>query len=114
MIEEQIADPLPRNVLTISRKPYYSQPEGCNLCVINWMRCADVIDGFGGSVYRNQTRGAEFEFRGAACYLPTVEELKTIKAAYCEAYEAHKVKVDRYIKRYGTSKVHAWTYWGEA
>ena len=44
----------------------------------------------------------------------STEELKTIKAAYCEAYEAHKVKVDRYIKRYGTSKVHAWTYRGEA
>ena len=35
-------------------------------------------------------------------------------AAYRAAYAAFEKRLDAYLKRYGLSKVHAWTYWRDA
>ena len=44
----------------------------------------------------------------------TPEETRIIIAAAEAAAAAHEKKVDAYLKRYGTSKVRAWTYWRDA
>lgn len=46
--------------------------------------------------------------------LATPEEARIIIAAAEAAAAAHEKKVDAYLKRYGTSKVRAWTYWRDA
>ena len=43
-----------------------------------------------------------------------VEELAIIRAAVQSAATAHEKRVETYLKRYGTSKVHTWTYWRDA
>lgn len=111
MIKEQIKDPLPDHPFQIMALKDY----GNGLACIRWMTAPEVVNGLGGSCTTEETRGATVKDRWSeGAYIPTVDELKAILAAYEEAYAAHVKKVDAYIKRYGTSKVHAWTYWGMA
>lgn len=44
-------------------------------------------------------------------YIPTAEDLAIIREAYQTARDEHEKKVRAYLKRYGLSKVHTWTYW---
>lgn len=44
-------------------------------------------------------------------YIPTAEDLEIIRAAYQKAADLHEKKVRAYLKRYGLSKLHVWTYW---
>ena len=48
------------------------------------------------------------------CRVATPEETRIIIAAAEAAAAAHEKKVDAYLKRYGTTKVRAWTYWRDA
>lgn len=38
-------------------------------------------------------------------------DLDAIISAYKEVREGFVKRIDRYLKRYGTSKLHTWTYW---
>lgn len=44
----------------------------------------------------------------------TSEETKQIKAALEYALNLHKKRLETYLKKYGTSKIHKWTYWIDA
>lgn len=46
--------------------------------------------------------------------LLTAEEKKTILAAYRSVRAAFEKRLDAYLKRYGVSKLHTWTYWANA
>lgn len=119
-IEEQykMFDParpsLPHYILTIAEKPYIGQPETSPLKDIHYWRDGDVLDAMGGSAYVQELPGKHFNKWDNFYRIPTLEELNTIKAAYEQATQEHQKKVERYLKRYGLSKVNSWTYWRDA
>lgn len=41
------------------------------------------------------------------------EDIDIVIEAYRQALKKHEIRIDRYLKRYGTKHVHSWTYWGE-
>ena len=93
------------------RKP----AEGCKLIGMKFMQLHDIIDALGGSCCLADLPGTEFTDRYGDTYrIPTKEEKECILNAYEQARAAHEKKVDAYLKRYGTSKVHSWTYWRDA
>lgn len=93
---------------------YIGQGEACRLHNIELMRFTDIIDACGGSCYASELPERELEYRGRKFRVATREEHEIILQAYREAAKDHERKVDGYLKRYGTSKVHAWTYWRDA
>ena len=76
---------------------YVSQPDCCLLREITFMKPADF-------------KRLEFE----NYHVATAEEHRIILDAYMRAAKAHERKIDSYLKRYGMTKVHAWTYWRDA
>lgn len=44
----------------------------------------------------------------------TDADFRTIRAGWMTVYRAYQKRVRTYLKRFGTSKVHTWTYWTEA
>ncbi len=42
------------------------------------------------------------------------EDFRRLRAVWMAEYENYKRRVRAYLKRFGTSKVHTWTYWTEA
>ena len=101
-------------MLTIGEKAYIGQPDDCKLRFITFDRITDIIEACGGSAYLEELPGKELFVNGKHCRIATAEEIKIILDAYTEAAKAHEKKVDSYLKRYGTSKVHSWTYWRDA
>ena len=93
---------------------YCGQTEDCRLRNFGFARLTDIIDACGGSCYLSELPGRELRVCGQACRVATREELTIILDAYKAARQAHEKKVDAYLKRYGLSKVHAWTYWRDA
>lgn len=93
---------------------YIGQGEACRLHGIEIMRLGDIIEACGGSCYTSELPGRDLEYRGRKFRVATREEHEVILQAYREAAMEHEKKVDAYLKRYGTSKVHAWTYWRDA
>lgn len=109
------ADPsLPRFVMLIAEKPYYGQPEASKLKGLTFCRDGDVLDALGGSAFVWEMPGQRVTVRGQNYRIPTHSELDAIRAAYEQAREEHGKKVERYLQRYGLTKVHAWTYWRDA
>lgn len=53
------------------------------------------------------------EFR-ARIRVPYEDELATILEGYRAERAAFEKRLDNYLKRYGLSKVHSWTYWRDA
>lgn len=100
--------------LTIGEKRYYAQSADCKLAYFIFVRLTDVIDACGGSCYLEELPGKRLTVRGQEMRVATEEEINLILDAYREARAEHEKKVDRYLKRYGTSKVHSWTYWRDA
>ena len=105
---------LPRQILTISEKPYLGQPETSPLKGISFIRDGDILESMGGSAFVCELPGASITYRGNHYRIPTEEELDIIRNAYTQATVEHRKKVERYLKRYGLSKVHSWTYWRDA
>ena len=101
-------------MLTIGERAYTGQAEDCKLRFITFDRITDIIEACGGSAYLEELPGKELFVNGKHCRIATAEEIKIILDAYTEAANAHEKKVDSYLKRYGTSKVHSWTYWRDA
>lgn len=100
--------------LTISDKAYTGQSDACKLRNIQFFRLSTIIDACGGSADLYELPGKEIYISGQHCRIATPKELDIIIDAYQTAAKAHEKKVDSYLKRYGTSKVHSWTYWRDA
>lgn len=79
-----------------------------------WYELTDIVKSCGGSCYTWDLPGKELTIRGEKVRIATKEEKEAVLEAYEEAAKTHEKKVDAYLKRYGTSKVHAWTYWRDA
>ena len=73
-----------------------------------------MLDACGGSAFLEELPGKEITAHGVPGRIATNEELKIIFDAYTEARNAHEKRVDIYLKKYGLTNVHAWTYWREA
>lgn len=93
---------------------YTGQSADCALRNFGFAKLCDVIEACGGSCHLEELPGRELVIRCQACRIATAEELAIIRAAVQSAAAAHEKRVEIYLKRYGTSKVHAWTYWRDA
>lgn len=102
--------------LIIGGAHYRGQSEDCRLRWIGYKRVSEVLEDLGGSARLSELPGKRIEPKdGNPAYrIATPEEIDAIEAAYKAAASAHEKKVDSYLKRYGLSKVHAWTYWRNA
>ena len=47
-------------------------------------------------------------------YRLTESDIGVVKSAYERAIQRQEKKVRAYLKRYGLSKIHAWSYWRDA
>lgn len=109
---EELSFPDP--VLVIRERPYLDQRDGSPLKSLGQLRPWELLDEMGGSVRLSDLPGMRFSQYGRPLRVPTLDELNAIKAAYEQAAKEHEKKVDAYLKRYGLSQVHAWTYWRDA
>lgn len=103
-----------RRRLVIYDTKYTHQDPECMLRGYSLERTSDIIQALGGSCFLRDLPGTRIELDGRRCRVATQEELDALLAAFEEAAAAHAKKVDSYLKRYGLSKVHAWTYWRDA
>ena len=94
----------------IIRTAYGSQSEKNPLRILQWHRLSFIVDHYGKEAlqpgYRTTTSGEWNDL-----YIPTEEDLKQILTMEQEARAQHEKKVKAYLKRYGLSKLHTWTYW---
>ena len=105
-----------RQVATLPKRGHYNgQTADCRLRFVEWKRLSEVLDDLGGSAFladlpgQTVKAGEYWEYK-----ILTADEINIILNAWKQAAAAHEKKVDAYLKRYGTSKVHAWTYWRDA
>lgn len=105
-----------RQVATLPKRGHYNgQSADCRLRFVEWKRLSEVLDDLGGSAFladlpgQTVKAGEYWEYK-----ILTADEIDIIINAWKRAAAAHEKKVDAYLKRYGTSKVHAWTYWRDA
>lgn len=108
-----MTDDLPTYILAIGTK-YSRCEENTNIVALNWIRLTDFLDAMGGSYRLEDMPGTKFTHWNVDYRVATKEEIDTILDLYKYAREKHEKKVDGYIKRYGTTKVNAWTYWRDA
>lgn len=59
-------------------------------------------------------RSNEIGYDKTGYTLCTDEEIEQILAAYKYGREQMEKRLDAYLKRYGVSKIHTWTYWADA
>lgn len=105
-----------RRVIIYTGGKYYDQPAECRLRDFDIARLTEILDAFGGSANLDEVTaaGTVFRLHGRDARLATREEAQIILDAWRAAAQAHEKKVNAYLKRYGMSKVHAWTYWRDA
>ena len=111
---EKVLEGDPEYRLIIYPKTYNGQTDDCKLASISFVRLGEIIEACGGSVYLDELEGKEINYRGNDVRIATAKEITAILNAYFEAMKMHEKKVNSYLKRYGTSKVHSWTYWRDA
>lgn len=92
---------------------YTGQPKDCKIRSFQFAKTTEVIEAVGPS-FLNELYGKQAKIRGCEGHLATVEEIAAILEAYKEAAADHEKKIRSYLKRFGTSKVNAWTYWRDA
>ena len=78
---------------------------------IRHVRVTDVLDAVGGSAVLEELKGTEVDVHGERVYICTDADVAMLRAGYECAARAHEKKLRTYLKRYGTSKLHIWTYW---
>ena len=105
-----------QQVATLPKRGHYNgQAADCRLRFVEWKRLSEVLGDLGGSAFladlpgKTIKEGEYWEYK-----ILTADEIDIIINAWKQAAAAHEKKVDAYLKRYGTSKVHAWTYWRDA
>ena len=99
--------------LHIMDSQYTGQRSDCKIRSFQFARTTEVIEETG-PAFLNELFGKRVKIRGCAGHIATPEEVDEILAAYKEAAADHEKKVRSYLKRFGTSKVNAWTYWRDA
>ena len=100
-------------MLHIIDRHYFGQPDDCKIRSIQLVRINEILD-VTGPAFLRELPGKQVKLRGCDGHLATLEEIDLIIQAYKEAATDHEKKVRSYLKRYGTSKVNAWTYWRDA
>lgn len=96
------SETLPYTVVVIAPYP------NCRMGEVISRRSTDVIEEFGPCFVRDLP-GKTLPVTNL--YIPTKEELTAVLSAYEAAAREHEKKVDAYLRRYGLSKVQAWSYW---
>ena len=101
--------------LVAYKKEYIGQSDDCKLGYVRIKHASDILEDVNNGESLADVYGKFIKSRDGAEYrILTPEEVEVVRSAYEAARSAHEKKVDAYIKRYGTSKVHAWTYWRDA
>lgn len=88
-------------VPVLVRESYYGQSEPLNVYELSWERLSTIIERHGGSATQ-----AEID---ADC--ASQEDRAIMLGAYRAEREGFSKRLDTYLKKYGTSKLHTWTYW---
>ena len=70
-----------------------------------------VLEAVGGEAYMEALKGAVVEINGQKAYILTDADRQIIREAYEQAMKAQEKRCDSYLKRYGLSKILAWTFW---
>lgn len=88
---------------------YDTKKPGLNsLRELSFRRIVEILNDFNGQANLEEIKGTEVPGR---YYIMTDEDKEVARAAIKRAMEQHEKKVRTYLKRYGLSKVNAWTYW---
>ena len=87
---------------------YAGQPENSPL-----MKASAVLE-CTGPAFVHELPGKKFDFYDCHLRILTEDELRSTIAAYRRAAEHHEKRVNAYLKKYGLSKVHSWSYWQDA
>lgn len=84
---------------------------------LTFIRTAYVIEDQGGSACLEDIKGT-ISYRDGdksrPYYIMNDQDIETAEAAILRCRERHEKKVRAYLKRYGLSKVNAWSYWRDA
>ena len=99
-----------RNLRDINRK-IAALANGPELGDKMWVNIAHGV-----ADYVNNGREWDMERSSAFCktHELTKEDRDAIRAGYEIVKEAFEKRINAYLKRYGLSKVHSWTYWVDA
>lgn len=84
---------------------------------ISFEKITKILDDLGGSAHLDSLKMGQVikeNGSGRRYRIVTDEEARIILDAYKRAAAAHRKKLNSYLKRYGLTKVHAWTYWRDA
>ena len=114
---EEVANGISINskyIAVIYLKAYWRQPENCNLVSLHIEKAWNIFESFNDNLSINELSGKTTDYGGQMIRVLTVEEVKIILDTYRKARAEHEKKIDAYLKRYSTSKVHSWTYWIDA
>lgn len=112
--DKEVPDFSTRRYMVVYPRMYHRDSKECNLGYVRFERLCDVLDALGGSAFPESIPGSAVTIRGENGRVATAEEVQIVRDAYVMAAKAHEKKVDAYLKRYGLSKVHSWTYWRDA
>lgn len=102
------------NLCVVIGWAYYSQPRNCKLRGWTFAKQWEIIEACGGSCNMTEIIRKPITLHGNTCYVASPEEVSIIRDLYREAREIHRKKVETYLKKYGLTKVHSWTYWRDA
>ena len=100
--------------ILVFRRHYYGQSAENPLYMAQFVKPWEILTALGGSAHMDALPGSTIEMNGQPVYIGTEADKAALRAGYERAMKAHEKKVDAYLKRYGTSKVHAWSYWVDA
>lgn len=78
---------------------------------LGFIRPWEALEAVGGSGYMEEMPGKTLRVRFSTCYILKDAEIEAIREGYEKAMKSHEKKVKSYLKRYGLSKVNAWSYW---
>jgi hypothetical protein len=105
-----------RYILTYKKKAYTGQSDDCKIGYIEYKRITEVLEDNGGSAVIAELPGKVMHERGSGAEyrIMTAADIEKVESAYKTAAAAHEKRVETYLKKYGLSNVHAWTYWRDA
>ena len=106
---QELADFDDDNYHAVVRTMYISGGE--NIKSVQFLKGWEICDAFGGSCYMSEIGGKTINYRGSEYYILTKDEIEKVKEGISEAMKNHEKRVRTYLKKYGTSKVRAWSYW---
>lgn len=99
-----------KSCMTILYKAYPDYNIG-KLSGLNFSKMNAILDDQGGSANIEEIKGTTAQHFNHEYYILTDEDVEIVKSAIARAMERHEKKVRAYLKRFGMSKVHTWSYW---